>query len=855
MNEPPVRSHIALLRWCLPAAFMFTIALAVQAQPADTPHTAYTSASVETRTLADYLHENLLPNVPKVGLVLTGGGARGFAQIGVLKALERAHIPVHFIVGTSMGALVGGLYASGYSADDLDSIARTTNWDAILALGDENYRRELYFDQKLESDRTIISLQLEGPSFPLQPSIPDAISEGKRLSAYINSLVWNALYHSPDSFDNLKYPFRAAATDIVTGNLIVYNRGNLAEILRASASEPLRFAPVTHDSLVLMDGGLVDNIPVEIAKQAGCDVIIVVNSTSPLNARADLTTPWNVADQVVTLMMRRQYDGALAKANIVITPDIGAHKASDFTGIDSLIAAGYTSAQPCIPEIRDTMNSRPHPPAITDLPVHPGKITSVRIEGMKFIDSQVVHATLLNLIGKQHDARDCLPVFEEVLRRFRHQGYTFATIEKTAFYPSTGELAVIINEGILASVHIQGNTYTNDAVILREFALRMNEPFSTRDADQTLTNLNSTELFRQMSFEALPTTDGIEANIQVVEQPSPWVARLSGKIDNERNTQLGVELADDNLDGRGVEASGMIFGGLRNRTIELTLSSRRFLSSYLSYDFTAYSRQRNIYVYADSQVSANFVNVNTTGEYSQVQNGGEFSLGENVPRFGDISVFARYEWQFLSSLSGAGLNGIDKVASLGGQLRLDTQDKFPFPQDGTLASALYESAFKTLGANTAFTKFQISYETYVSYNDVSTLHPKIRFEQEDQTTPTADQFRLGGQYSFLGMREDEYLGNQAVAAGLEYRYRLPFKLYFDSYLKGEYDIGAVWPKISTIHFGDLRHGAGVSLALDTPVGIVDVAVAKSFIIANPIQAHPFAEFFPTFFYFTIGRGL
>jgi len=838
--------------------------------PHDTSHTApYTAHTVEARTLADCLHLNLLPNAPKIGLVLTGGGARGFAQIGVLKVFEKNHIPIHFIVGTSIGAMVGGLYASGYTADELDSIARTTDWDQILALGDENYRRELYNDQKQESDRSLLTVQLD----QWLPVIPDAASEGKRLSAFINKLVWNALYHAPQSFDDLKYPFRALSTDIVTGKLITFNRGNLADILRASATAPLRFAPVTKDSLILVDGGLLSNIPVDAAKAAGCDIIIVVNSTDSLLGSTELNTPWNIADQVVTILMRQQYAKELSEASIVITPQLGEHRTYEFNAIDSLIAAGEIAAEQKAGVIRDSIAQAARRIGISA--TQENATQGENKNGGLIQGAQVVLNTrsgnkaesplekmsdsiLQHLIGKPYSVKAYLPVFENLLRFFRAKGLSYATIAKTEFDATAGTLSMYIDDGIVQAINIEGNTRTDQNVILRELDVQIGKPFTADAAERSLSNLNSLQLFRQVSLEAIPhaTGDktGVEARIRVVES-SPWLARLSGKVDNERNTQLGVQIADDNLFGKGVEASGLIFGGLRNRTLELTLSSRRVLTSYFSYNFTAYSRLRNIYVYRDSQISTNSVDANVNGEYSQLQNGGEFSIGENVPRFGDLSLHARYEWQYLTNLSGSGLSGADKVAALSGQFHLDTQDQFPFPTSGALILAQYETALKTLGANITYTKLEVSYDSYVSYNFVSTFHPKIHWGFEDETTPTADQFRIGGQYNFLGLREDEYLGNQVFIAGLEYRYRLPFRIYFDTYIKAEYDIGTVWPEISQIHFGDLRHGVGVSLAFDTPIGIADFAVGKSFYLANPIQARPFAESYPTFVYFTIGRGL
>src|SRR5579883_1342918 len=561
---------IPFLRRFLPAVLCGALVFQFYTTCADAaePDTAYQYHITLTRSLADYLHEILAPIHPKIGLVLSGGGARGLAQIGVLKVLEENHIPIHCIVGTSIGALIGGLYASGYTADELDSIARTTNWDNILAFGEENSRRELSYDQKLEYDRSILTLQLDG----LTPVLPEAASQGKRLSAFINKLVWNAVYHAWRSFDDLKYPFRAVTTDLVSGKRIVFDHGNLADIMRASATAPLRFTPLTRDSLILVDGGLLSNIPVDVVRQCGCDIVIVVNTTSPLHDRSDLTTPLNIADQVVTIMMRQQYASQLANANIVITPQLGEHGASDFSGVDSLIAEGAESARNSLSAIRDTIQHQPHFSSLD--PPGNGNIRHIIVNGVEPAYKDTIDSMTQRLSGKVYTAATCLPVFEDILRFFRQRDLSFATIDSTQFEIQTGTLTIAIDEGILHSIAVDGNTKTSESVIVRELALSVGSPFPTNDAQRSLSNLNSTELFGQTTLEAIPSSSGVDLRIHVTEKSQP-VLRLIGKADNEYNTQIGVQIANDNLFGRGVELGGLVYAGLRNNTEELTLASRR----------------------------------------------------------------------------------------------------------------------------------------------------------------------------------------------------------------------------------------------------------------------------------------
>ena len=285
---------------------------------------------------------------PKVGVVLSGGGARGIASIGVLKALEDADIPIDFIAGTSIGSIVGGLYASGYSIQQLQTMIDTTNWDDVLSFNDEARRSDLFLDQKVAADRSILTVRFEG----LEPVLPQSLSTGQHLMNYLNLLVLQGIYHPNPSFDDLRIPFRAVTTDLVSGNSVVLDRGDLTEALRASVSIPLLFSPVQRDSTRLTDGGLVSNIPVSVAKNWGADVIIAVDVTSPLRPLSKLNAPWEVADQILGITMLSSKRLQLADASVVIRPNLGAHLSDDFTDVDSLVAQGEVAAKQAIDTLK-----------------------------------------------------------------------------------------------------------------------------------------------------------------------------------------------------------------------------------------------------------------------------------------------------------------------------------------------------------------------------------------------------------------------------------------------------------------------------------------------------------------------
>ncbi|MFI5253055.1 MAG: patatin-like phospholipase family protein [Bacteroidota bacterium] len=296
---------------------------------------------------------------PKIGLVLSGGGARGLAQIGVLRVLEEHHIPIDLIVGNSLGSVVGGLYASGYTIAELESIAIHSDWNKLLSFSEETNRNDLFVEQKQASSIGYLTVRFDG----MQPVIPSSISGGQLLTNFFMNLSLQALYHPDTSFDDLKIPYRAVATDLYHGKREILDHGSLAEAMRASVTVPFLYTPLERDSMALVDGGLLSNIPVDVAKSLGCDIIIVVNSTSSLRHESHFGAPWEIADQIMTIMMQSANQLQMDQANIIITPDVGDHSVSQFDSIYTLIQAGDREAEKYVGAIQELIREKSSPVA------------------------------------------------------------------------------------------------------------------------------------------------------------------------------------------------------------------------------------------------------------------------------------------------------------------------------------------------------------------------------------------------------------------------------------------------------------------------------------------------------------
>jgi NTE family protein len=289
---------------------------------------------------------------PRIGLALSGGGARALFQIGVFQALEEHGIPIDFIAGTSMGSVVGGLYAAGNTVTQLYDMALTIPWDDITV--DTPPRTSLFLAQRQERERAFLQVRFRG----VKPHIPPAITAGQKLSTVLTDLTMRANYRASAGFDHLRIPFRAIATDMYSGKAIVISDGDLAEAMRASLAVPFLFSPLPRGELLLADGGLVNNIPVDVVR-SHADAVIAVDASSKLRDKNHLNSPWELADQISTIMQRDENEAQLKRADVVITLGEPGRTSSDFTAIDSLIELGYRQTLEQIGRIRQLTQTRP----------------------------------------------------------------------------------------------------------------------------------------------------------------------------------------------------------------------------------------------------------------------------------------------------------------------------------------------------------------------------------------------------------------------------------------------------------------------------------------------------------------
>jgi NTE family protein len=332
---------------------------------------------------------------PKLGLVLSGGGAKGLAHIGVLRAMESAGLTPDYITGTSMGAIVGALYSLGFSSDDIENIVASLDWDAVLS--NKIPLDEITFEEKQYYGRYIAELPVNG----IKVGLPRGLIEGQKLSEQLSRLTRSA--HDIEDFSELPIPFACVAADIATGEPVLLKKGSLPESIRASMAIPTVFTPVEIDGRLLVDGGLVRNFPVEEIKGMGADIVIGVFVSSDLSSKEELDDLFSLLSQ--SAFVTSAFDSRRQRelVDIYIEPELKEYGPGSFKQWQGIVEAGNKSGEQCLDTFRnlaDSLKSIGPMKSVTRLHYKDEYlITDITILGNERISSKIIKGKLRIIEG------------------------------------------------------------------------------------------------------------------------------------------------------------------------------------------------------------------------------------------------------------------------------------------------------------------------------------------------------------------------------------------------------------------------------------------------------------------------
>ncbi|MEW6051290.1 MAG: patatin-like phospholipase family protein [Candidatus Zixiibacteriota bacterium] len=814
-------------------------------------------------------------------LALSGGGARGLASIGVLKAFEEKGIRVAAVAGTSMGGVIGGLYACGYSPDDLRRIMRQTDFNSLFT--NEPARSTMFLTQRQERDRHLLSIRFRG----LRPHIPQGLTAGQKLTSLLAELTLPATYRAGGDFGRFRIPFKAVTTDVASGNMVVLSQGSLAEAMRATMAFPLAFTGLDRDHQLLMDGGMVMPIPVEIVRQM-CDsvpLVVAVNTTSPLLPKEELSTPVDIANQVTTIMVADQLRAQLHMADFVLQPVTDNYTSTSFAEKESIIDGGYQAGLLAADSIivlskamqeggrlvvnGITLSSR----AAVDSNAIAQHFVGLRFNRQELADSLKSITRQYGLFeirawfdqpfqgesnsrsearaAKLHiDAYPCLPAskvrfqfqgissFTEnellsimqlpdtalsppvlrsglmrIIDHYRRDGHDLANIKHPEVVHDSSLVRVEIDEAIIRRIVVKQNRHTRDWFVRSYLPLKAGKPYSTGAAARGIADIYGTDLFDRVGFDLQPAGDSAVMTITVDEKNYSQV-RLGWHWHDEYKSEEFAELLNDNWLGMGVEYQ--MHGRYSDRRRELfgELKANRIFATYLTGQVRLYGT-RLVRVMYD-------VEGNEQGMRTEKRFGGFLRFGQQIARLGTVT--GRFLREQVSYVSGdPAVESHWQRTSFSLESLVETLDRWPFPESGKKHQFELEAAVKFLGGEAQYTRLHWSVEAYFPISARLNYHPRFALGWSRDGLPPSERFYVGGQRSFAGYRTDRLSGDKMILVNQELRLALPLRFYATA----QYDLGEVYTITDDIKLRNLRHGLGVSLAFDSPLGPVELGYGRA----------------------------
>jgi len=851
----------------------------------------------------DYSDYTLLPIQDSVrphwALALSGGGARGISQIGVLKCFEENNLFPDFIIGTSIGAFIGGLYSSGFSVDDMEKIIDTTKWDKIFTLS-ETQRSEYFYDQKIINDRSFLKLRLQN----FKPIIPSALTSGSNFHSFLQELFLNAIYHSDNNYNNLKYTFRPVATDLIKGRKIAFHSRNIINTVRASGTFPLWTLPVEIDSMILVDGGLFENIPTVTAENFYPAYTVSVNTISPLLTANELDKPWQIADQVVSILMKSFSDSARKLSDIEIKPDLHGHIYNDLENLDKLIGYGYSAAKQEIPKIlklNDSLfrnnldrialnfpvkniavyNIKPDTvfdktfqnnlfkrlpkeqislrellyifytqlsengnyiqPMIKFNPSHMVILSAIALPKLKKINiqpnipnySQLADSLSQIYSGKALNRKVFTNIVESIIRYVRTKGYSYASFDNISY--QDGTLSLSIYKGIISKIEINKDNHYDNFLVLRELEFKKNDYVNSVNITKSFKNLTSSDLFSRINIDIKKNYDTTYTAIINLRGQGNQLFSLGAFIDNERYLQASIEFIQYNLFNKGLNFNLRAVGGIRNLYTDISLSQQRIFNTLFRAEIKGYYSNTKRWVYEhDQNVPSNRFRDTIKNETIEQGYGFKANVGFQLFHSGNTNIEYRYEKQhhFMQDKPPSPFYTINTIKFI---TLFDSRNNIYFPQGGRLLQLSLESTLFPTKHDISYSKLFFDYSTNWNFGR-HTFRPRVIFGIADKTLPENEFFRLGGEDTFYGYREDESRGRQLFLGSLEYQYKIPFKILFDTFLSFRYNLGTTWEYPEEIKFESLKNGAGISFGVDTPIGIAKVSAGEAFYFhRNPVS--------------------
>lgn len=733
---------------------------------------------IATPSVAQVKNEDT-PTRPKVAVVLAGGGAKGAAHIGVLKALEEMHIPVDIITGTSMGAYVGGLYATGMSADEIESFIYSVDWNS--GYRDRVDRSQRRVRDKEYEDRYQITTDL-GLRFG-EVRAPTGVVQGQNMLRVLRETTGNLGRF--DSFDELAIPYRSVATDILELDEVVIGNGYLVDAMMASMSVPGALPPYKLNGHMLVDGGVVNNMPVDVARAMGADVVIAVDISTDYKTEDDFTGLFTVADQLSNYLVRRstqQQVETLQEHDVYIRPNVGQMETVEFDKMPWAFQSGY--------DITREMES---------------KLAGLRLsnaEYQKYIDHK-----------------------QEVRKKL-----------------------VYGDDRVVDEIVIVNNTHYSDVLLTNRLELETGRKIETAEIEKAVENLYALDRFELITYY-FEEVDGSNLLVFDVNEKSWGPNYLNFRFfledDFDTDSQYGIGMSTNftNLNSHGAEMALNVEMGT-DKLIEAELyspvlsSQEFFVAGKVAYS----SEGRNLPV-SDDDSSLSSVNDFLPVSYTEFVS--EIAIGIQPTLWQELRLGGRYSSGSIELSTLASVGNLDfERRGLFANYRLDTLDDFAFPTRGLLVDLEYlvshdtspqeidQSKPEDIVEDTVY-EIDARFKGAMSYQRHTLVgQAEYSFVQSKNSSITLDPRELGGFLHLSGIPRNSLIGQNLFFSSLVYRYK-----WFDNdfglfeapvYVGASLEHGGTWSDNDLkLNEAPLYNAASIFFGVDSPIGPIMLAYGRT----------------------------
>jgi len=756
---------------------------------------------------------------PKIGLVLSGGGAMGFAHIGTLKLLDSLQIPVDYIAGTSMGGIAGALYAVGYSGNEIEDIVRSVNWQKTFT--DRPPRYMLPYFQKQDAEKYQLELGIKD----FLPLGPGGAIVGQNITLLFSRFVFDYLQVS--DFDKLPIPFRCVAVDLITGNEVILKSGSLAKAMRSTMAVPSIFSPVEWGDSLLVDGGLLNNLPVDVVREMGANIVIASKVGNPHRNRQEIRNTLDVLSQSYNIYRDHTMESNIMETDVLIDCKLIGLGPADFVSnkVSLIIDAGERAAREKINEIVDLKEQY----QLTDnefckecnLPEGDAVIGKIEISGNQIIPDIAIRQ-IVRIKENQYFNIDSL---NECLEKLRGTGdYNWIRFTTDVISKDTIRVCILVSEKmnpVIYGINIYGNDTLPFDFIYRLFGIRPGDIFIHSKIEDRITYLYSLGYFEIIYYDVEPVLpNNIRFNLYVKESPE-YKLRFGVRYDNYRKLVAAINLLVMNKPFPGLRIENELqFIGMNRFNMQAYYPSRTL-------DFPLYPFIN--FTYQDMQLYSYDLKGNKTASYIDRFTRAEGGLGLLYKNYWNVELGWNYERVNIHP-DVAPDDPLEfpswKAELLGLQLttNIDRLDDTFIPRKGMLIHANYEKSLKNISAKSSYIRMDVSMDFYQTFRKRHTLHGYGFYGDVDMQSFTNKFFFQGGPDSYVGIEYNQLVATNVSLARLDYRYQLTNNLFVSAIgnMVFQYENKIQLPGVKP----DPMWGWGAGAKLLTPLGPFELFISR-----------------------------